>query len=80
MADLYQRWAEQSNVVFHYVSGSPWQLYPSLSDFVLRAGFPPGIFHLRQFRLKDESAVEFLENRTLEFKLDVIQNLVGALS
>lgn len=76
MADLYQGWATQSNAVFHYVSGSPWQLHPSLSDFAQRAGFPPGTFHLRQFRLKDKSAVEFLENRTLEFKLDVIDRLM----
>jgi uncharacterized protein DUF2183 len=76
MADLYEGWAKQSKAVFHYVSGSPWQLYPSLSDFAQRAGFPPGSFHLRQFRLKDKSAVEFLENRTLEFKLDAIDRLM----
>ena len=84
MADLYRGWAVQSNAVFHYVSGSPWQLYPSLSDFARHTGFPPGTFHLRQFRLKDRSAVE-LENRTLEFKFDAIERLMrlfpsGALS
>ena len=26
MADLYRAWAGGGNVVFHYVSGSPWQL------------------------------------------------------
>jgi phosphatidate phosphatase APP1 len=66
----------QSNAVFHYVSGSPWQLYPSLSDFARHTGFPPGTFHLRQFSLKDKSAVEFLENRTLGFKLDAIDRLM----
>jgi len=76
MADLYQRWEREVNAVFHYVSGSPWQLYPALGDFTRRAGFPGGTFHLRQFRLKDRSAVEFLENRTLEYKLDVIDRLM----
>ena len=76
MADLYQRWATGSNAVFHYVSGSPWQLYPALDEFAQHAGFPGGTFHLRQFRLKDRSAVEFLENRTLEYKLGVIDRLM----
>jgi phosphatidate phosphatase APP1 len=76
MVNLYQVWASKSDVVFHYVSGSPWQLYPSLSGFIQSEGFPPGTFHLRQFRLKDKSAVEFLENRTLNFKLGAIDRLM----
>ena len=58
------------------MSGSPWQLYPALADFVQREGFPRGSFNLRQFRVKDKSAVEFLENRTLEYKLGVINTLM----
>jgi phosphatidate phosphatase APP1 len=76
MADLYRRWAAGGNVVFHYVSGSPWPLYPALADFTQREGFPRGSFNLRQFRLKDRSAVEFLENRTLEYKLGIIEALM----
>jgi phosphatidate phosphatase APP1 len=76
MADLYRSWAAGGNVVFHYVSGGPWQLYPSLSDFTREEGFPRGTFNFRPFRLKDESAVEFLENRTLEYKIEVIDALM----
>ena len=76
MADLYRAWAGSGNVVFHYVSGTPWQLYPALAYFVQREGFPRGSFNLRQFRLKDKSAGEFLENRTLEYKLGVIDTLM----
>lgn len=76
MADLYRRWAAGGNVVFHYVSGSPWQLYPALADFTQREGFPRGSFNLRPFRLKDRSGAEFLENRTLEYKLAVIEALM----
>ena len=76
MADLYRAWAAGGNIVFHYVSGSPWQLYPALIDFTQREGFPRGTFNFRQFRLKDESAVEFLENRTLEYKVGVIDTLM----
>lgn len=38
MADLFRRWAAGDHIVFHYVSGSPWQLYPALSDFLRRDG------------------------------------------
>jgi phosphatidate phosphatase APP1 len=76
MGDLYRKWAAGGNVVFHYVSGSPWQLYPALAQFIAREGFPMGSFHLRPFRLKDKSAVEFLENRTLEYKVGVIETLM----
>ena len=78
MAPLYRRWASGGDVAFHYVSGSPWQLYPFLADLIQRDGFPRGSFDLREFRLKDSSGVEFLENRTLEYKLGVIERLMRA--
>ncbi|MCJ1347288.1 hypothetical protein MMC31_005511 [Peltigera leucophlebia] len=34
---------------FHYVSNSPWQLYPVLVDFFAGAGLPSGSFHLKQY-------------------------------
>ncbi|KAL9086230.1 MAG: hypothetical protein Q9159_004295 [Coniocarpon cinnabarinum] len=34
---------------FHYVSNSPWQLYPLLSTFFKNAGLPPGSFHLKAY-------------------------------
>lgn len=34
---------------FHYVSNSPWQLYPLLTSFFSAAGLPPGSFHLKQY-------------------------------
>ncbi|KAH8717049.1 hypothetical protein GQ44DRAFT_688166 [Phaeosphaeriaceae sp. PMI808] len=41
MADL--------GVKFHYVSNSPWQLYPVISKYFAQAGLPPGSFHLKQY-------------------------------
>jgi phosphatidate phosphatase APP1 len=32
---------------FHYVSGSPWQLFRPLSEFLEKAGFPMGSFHMK---------------------------------
>ncbi|KAL4999161.1 hypothetical protein BDV10DRAFT_58552 [Aspergillus recurvatus] len=33
----------------HYVSNSPWQLYPLLERFFKMVGLPPGSFHLKQY-------------------------------
>lgn len=33
----------------HYVSNSPWQLYPLLRSYFKMAGLPPGSFHLKQY-------------------------------
>ena len=54
MARLYQKWAS-AGAAFHYLSSSPWQLYPSLLEFIDRQGFPSGSFHLNTFRVKDKS-------------------------
>ena len=34
---------------FHYVSNSPWQLFPVLETFFKHAGLPPGSFHLKAY-------------------------------
>jgi phosphatidate phosphatase APP1 len=36
-------------VQLHYVSNSPWQLYPLLRSYFSLAGLPPGSFHLKQY-------------------------------
>ena len=33
----------------HYVSNSPWQMFPVLKQFFSLAGLPPGSFHLKQY-------------------------------
>ncbi len=54
MPDLYRHWAKQG-YAFHYVSSSPWQLYPFLNQFLIDSGYPSGSMHLKQVRLKDSS-------------------------
>lgn len=51
MAALYRYWQTEHHAAFHYVSASPWHLYPFLSDFLREKNFPDGTFHLRDFRL-----------------------------
>ena len=52
MEKAYARWAEQG-AAFHYVSSSPWQLYPALAAFFHDVGLPPGSFHLKTYRVQD---------------------------
>lgn len=45
MAEMYNNWEAAA---FHYVSGSPWQLYRPLREFLFDdAGFPEGSFHMK---------------------------------
>jgi hypothetical protein len=50
MARAYAAWAERG-AVFHYLSSSPWQLYPALESFRHNQGFPAGAYHLKNVRL-----------------------------
>ncbi len=44
--------SEGADVCFHYVSGSPWQMYGVLSRFLFgETGFPPGTIHMKALRL-----------------------------
>lgn len=62
MPELYRQ-CEQFGMAFHYVSGSPWQLYLPLAKFIEAEGFPKGSFHLKHFRLKDRSMVGLLQSQ-----------------
>ncbi|MBT4867730.1 MAG: DUF2183 domain-containing protein [Planctomycetaceae bacterium] len=59
MADAYRHWAN-AGASFHYVSASPWQLFDPLSELLADQRFPAGSVHLRNFRFKDRSLIEFL--------------------
>ena len=50
--DGVREWYKQMadlGVKIHYVSNSPWQLFPLLSSYFSMAGLPPGSFHLKQY-------------------------------
>lgn len=46
--EWYCRMADMG-VKLHYVSNSPWQLYPLLRSYFSMAGLPHGSFHLKQY-------------------------------
>lgn len=66
MAEMYRVW-EESGARFHYVSGSPWQLYPPLAEFIRDHNFPAGSFHMKLFRPTDRSATNLFGSQ-IEYK------------
>jgi phosphatidate phosphatase APP1 len=75
MSGAYNTWQEQG-AAFHYVSSSPWQLYPFLWEFLRAAKFPPGSFHLKLIRFKDASVLNFFKS-SLETKVPIIEELIN---
>jgi phosphatidate phosphatase APP1 len=61
MPELYGTWGDQG-VVVHFVTGSPWQLYPGLWGFLEDHRFPGVEIQMRPFRLKDSSVVHFFRD------------------
>jgi phosphatidate phosphatase APP1 len=76
MAAVYRIWQE-AGAAFHYVSSSPWQLYPALATFMSGADFPRGSVHFRYFRVKDESFLNLFASST-KSKPPVIEALLAA--
>lgn len=75
MAVVYKRWAKRG-AAFHYVSGSPWQLYTPLEQFTRDAGFPAGAWHLKHLRLADPETVLAFLGPQQEYKLNAIRPLL----
>src|ERR1051326_6865906 len=75
MADLYRRWARTAGAQFHYVSASPWQLYPPLDDFIRSNNFPEGSFHLKLFRIKDKTFFDLFRSPE-RYKLAVLEPML----
>ncbi|KAI9795412.1 MAG: hypothetical protein M1833_007200 [Piccolia ochrophora] len=48
VTEWYERLARMG-VKMHYVSNSPWQLYPLLVSYFSAAGLPSGSYHLKQY-------------------------------
>ena len=46
--EWYTAMANQG-VKLHYLSNSPWQMYPLLVSYFASAGLPPGSFHLKHY-------------------------------
>ena len=84
--EMIGRYREHGDaVMFHYVSGSPWQLHKLLGEFV-KGNFPEGAFHMKDVRknlLMHESWQDFVnfsrgDEATLEQKLEQIRRIMRA--
>lgn len=73
MPDLYHQ-LSLGGVCFHYVSASPWQLYPSLAPF-LEKYYPFGCLSQRYFYIGDKSFVQFFRS-SLEYKIATLSGLI----
>ncbi len=69
MSDVYQAWASaDKTTAFHYVSSSPLQLFPLLTEFLQQEKFPPGSLHLRSIKLLDELFKEGSSSQRHKYK------------
>lgn len=76
MAAVYQRWASEDGAAFHYVSGSPWQLYTPLETFLKDRKFPAGAWHLKHLRLADPDTIVAFLGPQHDHKLNAIRPLL----
>lgn len=60
MADLYQKWA-RNGMDIHFISSSPWQLYPELLAFAEVHDFPWASFYLKSIRFKDHTILNLFK-------------------
>ena len=73
MPDFYAE-LEKQGAYFHYISASPWQIYPSLKPFI-DAHYPKGCFSMRHFRVTDSSFIRFFRS-SMDYKLDTIRGII----
>ncbi len=77
MPELYQE-CVRKGITFHYVSGSPWQLYLPLLEFFDDEKLPRGSFALKHFRLKNPSTAADMLQSPQEAKLNAINQILAA--
>ena len=76
MPELYRDCAE-AGARFHFVSGSPWQLYEPLSEFMREEGYPAGSYHLKRFRIRD-SARKIRRSPQKAYKRSAIEPILAS--
>ena len=75
MSEIYRHW-QAKGYRFHYVSSSPWQLYPVLSEFIDKESYPRGSMHLKLIRVKDKSILNLFATPD-EGKIPTITKLLS---
>ncbi|KAI9347083.1 hypothetical protein BD770DRAFT_327804 [Pilaira anomala] len=70
MSEVFRNWVSEGAHI-HYVSNSPWQVYPALSKFIATQKFPHGSVHLRSVSTQD-----LIIGKPGKHKLDVIPKII----
>jgi len=73
MANLYKSLYNRG-VQFHYLSASPWQLYPPLKEFLYDEGFPRAIWHMKYFGMSKNFSNLWMNSKKL--KIPAIANII----
>lgn len=76
-AKAYSNW-ESEGAAFHYVTGSPWQLYPFLKEGAADTGFPQGSFHMVSKDISPEALFKKKGGEVGNFKVDTITEIINA--
>ena len=61
---------------FVFVSASPWQMYPVLYQFFIEENFPPALYLMKYFRMKDSSFLNLFEKPDA-YKVETIEPLIS---
>ena len=75
----FYRQLNNSDTRFHYLSGSPWQLFPVLDEFLAVNSFPAGSFNMKELRANPISSKfwDFIAGgSTQELKKEVIKAIL----
>eukprot|EP01135_Chromosphaera_perkinsii_P002295 Nk52_evm81s221 gene=Nk52_evmTU81s221 len=59
LPEIYKSWEALDGASFHYVSGSPYQLYNVLKEFMDDAGYPGGSMYLKTARVELLEPLEY---------------------
>ncbi len=80
MQELYKKLqSENENLSFHYVSGSPWELYGNIKKFLAKNGFEEGTLHLKELSINPFSSglYDFLDkDSTYNHKVETISLMI----
>lgn len=74
MAEQYQQLVRRG-AALHFVTCSPWHLFPTIEAFLDESGFPVATMICKRLRLKDSSLREFLST-SVSFKRPKILGLI----
>ncbi len=77
----HYRQMKRNGMAFHYLTGSPWQLFGFLDQFFDSNGFPAGSFDMKELRINPLSP-EFWDavasSATVDQKKAAIEDIIGS--